>query len=118
MAACLLLSAQKACRVTTITRETGRDKQMARISYKAQATSWGNRLLLQSTQRMAGLACSAHCWDSVSELAPLGLGTHHFFLASHLGPGHFHTEVGHSGLKTDLHSVRNRATLCSSWPLC
>lgn len=60
---------------------------------------------------------SAHCYSSIClSWQPWTWSQTTFSWQATWGLAVSRQEAGHSGLKTDLHSLRNRAPLCSWWP--
>lgn len=115
----------KACAVRTVATETDRDKQLKPGSFPLGDI----QDFLQSTSQITEPALQrVPCWL----LAP----SHHarccsgIYLSWHprvcsqttfswqatWGLAISRQRAGHSGLKTDLHSLRNRVPLCSCWP--
>lgn len=84
------------------------------------AGGWSHRV----TCLLLALLPSAYCCSSICLSWHPGPGHRPLFLGRPLGArsAASRQEAGHSGLKTDLHSVRNRAPLCSGghrlldWP--
>lgn len=80
-------------------------------------------MVLQSTLLLLALSRGAYCCSCICvSWHPWTWSQTTFSWQATWGPAVSRQEAGHSGLKTDLHSVRNRAPLCSGghllpgWP--
>lgn len=85
-----------------------------RISWEAQATPWSRQLVLQRvTCLLLALSQSAYCCSSIClSWHPWSWSQTTLSWQATWGLAISRQEAGHSGLKTDLHSVRNRTALC------
>lgn len=78
---------------------------------------WGKQWVLQTDWLSPSPAAVPTAGAASVKLAPLDLMTDHFFWQAPWDLAISTQEAGHSGLETDLHSVRNRTPLYSQWLL-
>lgn len=116
----------KTCRLRTVTRETAGDCQVKPGIFAPGdiqdflqspgydgAGSWSCRV----TRLSLALSHCAHCWSRIRvSWHPWTWSQTTFSWQATWGLAVSRLEAGHSGPNTDLHSLRNRALLCSWGP--
>lgn len=115
----------KTCKLRTVTRETAgqtaetwnlRSRRHPGFPTKPRLR-WSRELVLQSDPPVAGpVPLCPLLEQNQGELAPWTWSQTTFSWQATWGLAVSRLEAGHSGLNTDLHSLRNRALLCSWGP--